>query len=134
MESKVPDCCCSAADAGEAALPVRGRSSRLPRQFALLAVALAAWWVVYRSLLPFSRWLTYDLFGLAPGRHLSAAVEFFLYDTPKVLLLLTLVVFGVGIVRSFFTPERTRRLLAGRRESAGNVLAALLGIVTPFCS
>ena len=49
-------------------------------------------------------------------------------------MLLTLVVFGVGIVRSFFTPERTRRVLAGRREAVGNVLAALLGVVTPFCS
>jgi uncharacterized membrane protein YraQ (UPF0718 family) len=61
-------------------------------------------------------------------------VEFLIYEAPKVLMLLTLVVFGVGIVRSFFTPERTRRILAGKRESAGNVFAALLGVVTPFCS
>jgi hypothetical protein len=61
-------------------------------------------------------------------------VEFFVFDGPKVLMLLALVVFAVGIVRSFFTPERARRLLAGRRESAGNALAALLGTVTPFCS
>ncbi len=61
-------------------------------------------------------------------------MEFFVYEAPKVLMLLVAVVFGVGIVRSFFTPERTRRVLAGRRESAGNVLAALLGTVTPFCS
>ncbi len=68
------------------------------------------------------------------GSHLSSAVEFFVFEAPKVLMLLTLVVFGVGIVRSFFTPERTRRILAGKRESAGNVFAALLGVVTPFCS
>jgi len=49
-------------------------------------------------------------------------------------MLLTIVVFGVGIVRSFFTPERTRRILAGRRETIGNILASLLGVVTPFCS
>jgi hypothetical protein len=61
-------------------------------------------------------------------------VEFFVYEAPKVLMLLVAVVFGVGMIRSFFTPERTRRVLAGRRESAGNVLAALLGTVTPFCS
>jgi len=66
--------------------------------------------------------------------HLGESVSFFLYDMPKVLLLLTLVVFVIGIVRSFFTPERTRNILTGKRESAGNVLAALLGIVTPFCS
>jgi uncharacterized membrane protein YraQ (UPF0718 family) len=65
---------------------------------------------------------------------LAEAVQFFLYDTPKVLMLLAIVIYGVGIIRTFFTPERTRKILAGKRESFGNVLAALLGIVTPFCS
>ncbi len=96
--------------------------------------ALAIWWAAYHSLAPVAAWFTYSLCGLAKGSHLGSAVEFFVYESPKVLLLLTLVVFGVGIVRSFFTPERTRRMLSGRRESTGNVLAALLGIVTPFCS
>jgi len=68
------------------------------------------------------------------GSHLGASVEFFFYDTPKVMMLLFLVVFGVGIIRSFFTPEKTRAVLSGKSEFAGNVLAALLGIVTPFCS
>jgi uncharacterized membrane protein YraQ (UPF0718 family) len=89
---------------------------------------------VYRQLLSFSQYFTYNILGLTPESHLGEAVEFFVYDTPKVLMLLTLVVFGVGIIRTFFTPERTRALLAGKRESAGNVLAAMLGIVTPFCS
>jgi uncharacterized protein len=96
--------------------------------------ALAVWWLVYGRLAPMAAWFTYSLCGLAKGSHLGSAVEFFAYESPKVLLLLTLVVFGVGIVRSFFTPERTRRILSGQRESTGNVLAALLGIVTPFCS
>jgi len=96
--------------------------------------SLAIWWLVYRSLAPFAAWFTYSLLPLTRGSHLASAVEFFVYESPKVLLLLTLIVFGVGIVRSFFTPERTRRILSGRRESAGNVLGALLGIVTPFCS
>ncbi len=65
---------------------------------------------------------------------MASAVEFFLYEAPKVLMLLVLVVFGVGVLRTFFTPERTRQILAGKRESTGNVLAAALGIVTPFCS
>lgn len=98
------------------------------------AVGLLVWWLVYASLAPFAAWFTYSLLPLTRGSHLGAAVEFFVYESPKVLLLLTLIVFGVGIVRSFFTPERTRRILSGRRESAGNVLGALLGIVTPFCS
>jgi uncharacterized membrane protein YraQ (UPF0718 family) len=95
---------------------------------------LVIWWLVYHSLAPFAAWFTYSLCGLAKGTHLGATVEFFVFESPKVLLLLTLVVFGVGIVRTFFTPERTRRILSGKRESTGNVLAALLGIVTPFCS
>jgi uncharacterized membrane protein YraQ (UPF0718 family) len=70
---------------------------------------------------------------LERGGHAYEAVKFFIYDTPKVLLLLTLVVFVMGVVRSFFSPERTRALLAGRREGVGNVAAAGLGIVTPFC-
>ncbi len=92
------------------------------------------WWVVYSQLASFAKWLTYDLLALTSGSHLSSAIEFFIYEVPKVLMLLVLVVFGVGIVRSFFTAERTRAILAGRRESVGNVLAGLLGIVTPFCS
>lgn len=105
---------------------------------ARLALSLAAgtvsWIAMYLTIAPFARWLTVDLLGLSPKARIGAAVEFFVYETPKVLLLLLAVVFVVGIVRSFFTPERTRAMLAGRRESAGNVLAALLGIVTPFCS
>ena len=81
-----------------------------------------------------SQWFTYDLFGLERGQHFSAAVEFFLFEVPKVLLLLVLIVFCVGIIRSFFTPERTRRILSGKGEFLGNILAALLGVVTPFCS
>lgn len=95
---------------------------------------LVTWLLVYHSLAPFAAWFTYSLCGLAKETHLGMTVEFFVFESPKVLMLLVLVVFGVGIVRSFFTPERTRRILSGKRESTGNVLAALLGIVTPFCS
>jgi uncharacterized membrane protein YraQ (UPF0718 family) len=94
----------------------------------------AVWVALYVSLASLSRALTYRLFALAPGSRLASAVEFFAFEAPKVLMLLLLVVFGVGVVRSFFTPERTRRILAGTHESVGNVLAALLGVVTPFCS
>jgi hypothetical protein len=101
----------------------------------IVAVAgtLVVWSVLYHFLVPITRWLAH-LLPLAEGSHLQQAVAFFIYEVPKVLLLLTLIVFLVGIVRSFFTPERTRRILAGKRESVGNVLAALLGVVTPFCS
>jgi uncharacterized membrane protein YraQ (UPF0718 family) len=101
---------------------------------ALALGAAALWWALYHNLEAIAGALTYQVLGLARGGALSSAVVFFLYEAPKVLLLLVVVVFGVGVVRSFFTPERTRRILAGRRESAGNVLAGLLGVVTPFCS
>jgi len=89
---------------------------------------------VYQGLSPFAKWVTYSLFSLSPGKQFTSALEFFLYEAPKVLLLLTLVVFVVGVVRSFFTPERARGFLSGKREFAGNGMAALLGTVTPFCS
>jgi uncharacterized membrane protein YraQ (UPF0718 family) len=97
-------------------------------------VALVAlWFAVYWRLPQFSDWAAARL-PVAPGSHLEEAAKFFVYDTPKVLMLLTLVVFGMGVVRSFFSPERTRALLAGKREGIGNVAAATLGVFTPFCS
>jgi len=101
---------------------------------AVLTAALAVWAAAYFALAPAARWLTASALGLDRATPLGSAVGFFAFEAPKVLLLLVAVVFGVGIVRSFFTAERTRGILAGRRESAGNVLAALLGVVTPFCS
>lgn len=90
--------------------------------------------LTYSGLAPAASFITYDIFHLAPGTHLASAVEFFTFETPKVLMLLTAVVFIVGILRSYFTPERARQLLSGRREFSGNVLAALFGVATPFCS
>jgi uncharacterized membrane protein YraQ (UPF0718 family) len=106
--------------------------ARLPL-WARVGLALTAWAVVYHYWLPFVTWLTEEVLHLGDGAFASA-LEFFIYDTVKVLMLLVIVVFGVGIVRSFFSPERTRALLRGRREATGNVMAASLGIVTPFCS
>ncbi len=103
-------------------------------QFLLGISGVYLWWLVYGLLPQFSRFLTYSLFKIGMGTHLGAALEFFFYDTPKVMMLLVLVVFGVGIIRTFFTPERTRDILSGKSEFAGNIMAASLGIVTPFCS
>lgn len=94
---------------------------------------LGLWLVLYRQLVPFSQWVV-SLLPMERNTHLGDAIAFFVYDTPKVLLLLTLVVFAMGVVRSFFSPEKTRALLAGRVEGIGNVLAAGLGTLTPFCS
>jgi uncharacterized protein len=108
--------------------------SSAARTAALVAFGLACWAALYWAIKPVSEFLTFRVLPLVPGTHLGQSIAFFLYEVPKVLLLLLVVVFAVGIVRSFFTPERTRAILAGKRESAGNVLAALLGVVTPFCS
>jgi uncharacterized membrane protein YraQ (UPF0718 family) len=102
-----------------------------PRAF--LGVAAVLWLVTYRALAPLADALVMQL-PLGDNARLIDAVRFFLYDTPKVLLLLTGVVLVMGMVNSYFTAERTRAVLAGRREGVGNVFAAMLGIVTPFCS
>jgi len=78
--------------------------------------------------------LVYTLIGVQPGTMLGEALDFFFYDTMKVFLLLVVIIFVVAVIRSFFPPERSRKLLGNRREYVGNFLAALLGIVTPFCS
>ncbi|MBI4988609.1 MAG: permease [Rhodocyclales bacterium] len=108
----------------------------LPASRAAWAATLAfltAWVVLYASLTPIAD-AALALLPLTRGTHFAEAVHFFIYDTPKVLLLLTLIVFVMGVIQTFFSPERTRALLAGRREGAGNVMAAGLGVVTPFCS
>jgi uncharacterized membrane protein YraQ (UPF0718 family) len=98
-----------------------------------LVIAGVAWLLLYQALPPASEALVAAL-PVDRASHLGGALQFFLYDTPKVLMLLTGVVFIMGMINSYFTPERTRALLAGRSEGAANVLAASLGIVTPFCS
>ena len=98
------------------------------------SIGLALWLPLYLHLDRFASFISFRLLRLSPASGFGEAVRFFVYDTPKVMMLLVLVVFAVGIIRSFFTVERTRAILAGKRESVGNVLAALLGTVTPFCS
>jgi hypothetical protein len=95
--------------------------------------AAVAWWLVYGQLIPFSEWVT-SLVPVARDSHTGAAIAFFVYDVPKVLLLLTGIVFITGVLRSWFSPEKTRAILAGKREIWGYPLAALLGVLTPFCS
>ncbi|MCE1237617.1 MAG: permease [Hyphomicrobiales bacterium] len=122
--------CEAAGCCGPAAAVDHGRSRRA---IALTAAGLIAWGAIYAGLKPFADRATAAL-PLEPGGHAAEAVAFFLYDAPKVLMLLCLVIFAMGVVRSFFSPERTRALLAGRGEGFGNVAAAGLGVLTPFCS
>jgi uncharacterized membrane protein YraQ (UPF0718 family) len=106
---------------------VAPQSWRNTKWFASVAAALGLWAALYSQLAPFSQWAVRALSIDAHSR-IGEAIAFFFYDAPKVLLLLTLVVFAMGIVRSFFSAERTRALLAGRREGVGN---ACLGSSLP---
>lgn len=98
-----------------------------------VVVGSIVWISGYNALIPFADAVVVAL-GMTRETGLGEAVHFFCYDTPKVLLLLTGIVFLMGVVHTFIAPERTRALLSGRRLGVGNVLAASLGIVTPFCS
>jgi len=82
----------------------------------------------------FASYITYDLIRLDRGSRLADALDFFIYDTIKIFLLLAVIIFIVSVIRSYFPPERTKRILSHKKEFIGNILAALLGIVTPFCS
>jgi uncharacterized membrane protein YraQ (UPF0718 family) len=103
-------------------------------KFLIPILLLPLWILFYVSLDKIADLLVYSLVGFIPNTHLTDAVWFFVFEVPKVLLLLTLIVFVVGIIRSYFSPERTRKILGGKKLFAGNVLASMLGIVTPFCS
>lgn len=82
----------------------------------------------------FASLVTYDWLHLAAGSRLGDALHFFIYDTIKIFLLLTVIIFAISVIRSYFPPERTKKILSHKKEFIGNILAALLGIVTPFCS
>lgn len=126
-----PGCC------GSGRAPDENKQSPIAGYITGTLLLAAIWLTVYNNLTPLTDQITHMLSrvkGFSINSHMGKSIQFFVYETPKVLMLLTLVVFGVGIIRSFFTPERSRSILAGKRESFGNILAAMPGIVTPFCS
>ncbi|MBI5352691.1 MAG: permease [Chloroflexi bacterium] len=103
---------------------------------AWLAVVTAAllWFLLYNMAQPFANWLSYGLLRSEADSQLGESLAFFFYDVPKILLLLGGMIFLITTLRSFFSPEQTRAWLGGKREGVGNLLAASLGVVTPFCS
>lgn len=110
------------------------RTISINRKIITNLLLLPVWFLVYHYLQPATDWLIDDLFGMTAGSHFTEALRFFVFEVPKVLLLLTLIIFLVGIVRSYFSPEKTRKALEEKSLFTGNVLASILGIVTPFCS
>ena len=113
------------------AAPSTGRKAD-QRAWLFVAGAVVAWLIAYNGIQPLADGLAYGLFG--HDTHLGEAVAFFLYDVPKILLLLSGMIFAISTLRSFFSAERTRALLGGKRQGVGNLLAAGLGVLTPFCS
>lgn len=101
---------------------------------ALILALAVVWLLAWGQLQNIADWLTYSLLDLQRGVHFAESLNFFLYDVPKILMLLTAMIFLVTLVRSFFSPEQARAALGGKREGVGNVLAAGLGVITPFCS
>ena len=78
--------------------------------------------------------LIYNWLNFSPDTHLGEALHFFVYDTVKIILMLSIMIFVISIIRSFFQPERVKKLLSGKNLFVGNVIASLLGVVSPFCS
>jgi uncharacterized membrane protein YraQ (UPF0718 family) len=95
---------------------------------------LPLWFLLYFNLQWLTDRLVFDYIGMTPGKHLTETIRFFIFEVPKVMMLLALIIFFVGIIRTYFSPERTRKALEGKSLFTGNVMAASLGIVTPFCS
>ncbi len=95
---------------------------------------LPIWYVIYHYLQPITDWLVDSVLDLPKGAHYTEAIRFFIFELPKVIMLLALIIFFVGIIRTYFSPERTRKMLEGKSTFTGNILASMLGIVTPFCS
>ena len=99
-----------------------------------IGLGIAVWFALYHFLQPLTDLLINNVLGMQKGTHLTETLRFLIFEVPKVLLLLILIIFFVGIIRTYFTPEKTRKALEGKSLFTGNVMAALLGIVTPFCS
>jgi uncharacterized membrane protein YraQ (UPF0718 family) len=106
----------------------------LKKNILYISILLVAWVVFYKYLSPISDFIIDDILRLESGKHFTETLRFFIYEVPKVFLLLILIIFIVGIIRTYFSAEKTREKLKGKSLFTGNIMAALLGIVTPFCS
>ncbi|MEO8557248.1 MAG: permease, partial [Actinomycetota bacterium] len=110
------------------------RPTTAARRWVGLGAAALGWLVLYQANLPFWNWVVFDIAGLDQASRLGSGVHFFFYDSVKIGLLLVGIIFAVTVLRSFMSVERTRAMLGGKREGVGNVMAAGLGVITPFCS
>lgn len=104
------------------------------RSWLIVVGTTILWLIAYNNVKPVANWITFELLGLTPGTRLGEALAFFIYDVPKILLLLSGMIFLISTLRTFLSPERVRQILGGKRTGIGNLLGAGLGVLTPFCS
>jgi len=107
---------------------------RVKNKISILLFLIPTWIIVYKYLQDISDFFVFRVFQMIPERHLTETIRFFIYEVPKVMMLLVLIIFIVGVIRTYFSPEKTRKALEGKPLFLGNVMASVLGIVTPFCS
>lgn len=100
----------------------------------IILLLIPVWIILYKYLEGIADFFVFRVFQMTPEKHLTETIRFFIYEVSKVMLLLVLIIFIVGVIRTFFSPEKTRKSLEGKPLFVGNVLASVLGIVTPFCS
>ena len=108
--------------------------SSVKNKIVLLLILIPIWIILYKYLQEISDFIVFRVLQMTPEKHMTEALRFFIFEVPKVLMLLVLIIFLVGIIRTYFSPEKTRLALEGKSLFTGNVMASLLGIVTPFCS
>lgn len=108
--------------------------SKMKNKIIIILLLLSIWIIVYKNLQEIADLIVFQVFQMTPEKHLTETIRFFIYEVPKVLMLLVLIIFIVGLIRTYFSPERTRKALEGKPLFVGNAMASVLGIVTPFCS
>lgn len=104
------------------------------RSWAIVAFAAVVWTLLYNIIQPLADWLAYSLLSLEHGSRLGESLAFFFYDVPKLLLLLSGMIFVISLLQTFIDTQKVRTLVEKRGEGIGNLMAAFFGAVTPFCS
>ncbi len=135
MSTKSGSSCCTKPASQPQPPQPNSKPEQWQRNYLLAITALAIlWWLAYRYILPFSGWLVFDVLGMEQGSHLGLALEFFIYDTVKILLLLVALIYGIAWLRATLNMEQVRSYLVGKKRGLGYFLGSIFGAVTPFCS
>jgi uncharacterized protein len=104
------------------------------RSFMIVGVLAILWLIAYNNLQPIADWITYGLLNLSRESQLGESINFFIYDAPKILLLLAGMIFMISLLQTFIDTQRVRAAVEKRGEGVGNLMAAIFGAITPFCS